>query len=164
MASEEGYSGEQQTHHHGWCNSNSHTIQHERCKTTRRRFALFRTTWAVIVMMVIPNWMSSLQLHVEVSLCSTERGLRWGILSRTSLKHCIWFQIILCSWFSFANNSKSMQLLAQCSAHMRPTFFQLEGCEDDHGPFWPPPWICSSNLICGRSWWFINPLAKTAGS
>jgi len=39
----------------------------------------------------------TLILHAEASFIAAERGLRLGILSCTSLKHCIWFQLILSS-------------------------------------------------------------------
>jgi len=47
-------------------------------------------------------------LHAEASFVSADRGLRRGILSRTSLKHCFNFSSFWSSQFSFANNSKGM--------------------------------------------------------
>jgi len=53
-------------------------------------------TRAIVVNKVITNYATGTPiLHIEASFISTERGLRWWILSQTSLKHYIHFSFIL---------------------------------------------------------------------
>jgi len=62
----------------------------------RTHFVLDRLTQAIVVNKVITNCATGTPiLHVEASFISVERGLRQGILSRTSLKHYIHFSFIL---------------------------------------------------------------------
>jgi len=73
--------------------------------------------------------------HLEASFISVERGLRQGILSRTSLKHCFWFRSFLSLWFSFANNSKGLQLLAQHIPFMLGLALDLHFSDLSHQTF-----------------------------
>ena len=78
-------------------------------------FVMDRFDTSVVVKQVAANCATStLILHAEASFTSAQRGLRRGISSRTSLKHHIWFGSFLSLQFSFTNNSKGLQLLAQC--------------------------------------------------
>jgi len=110
-ASEEGCSGEQLTHHHGWHNNKA-------C-TTQRLCLSYRCTWLEHVLFCLEQialllWCRSQQvtkennketpiLHMEASFISVERGMHWGILSRTSLLHLDLvhskFTIFICKQF-----------------------------------------------------------------
>jgi len=65
-------------------------------RTIRTRFVLDCLTRAIVVNKVITNYTTGTPiLHVEALFISVERGLRQGILSRTSLKYYIHFSFIL---------------------------------------------------------------------
>ena len=82
----------------------------------RTSFILDHTARAVVETTVIDKHTSGTPIiHTEASFTSADRGLCRGTLSRTSLKHCIWFWFILSMWSSFASNSKGLQLSAQCT-------------------------------------------------
>jgi len=104
--SEECFPGEQRTHCQWWCLSSHvawllHVSPSEWCLED---VLLWMAQHGLTVMKEVNADMPI--FHAETSFISAERGLRWRILSWTSLQHQFSFGSFLSFWFSFANTQK----------------------------------------------------------
>ena len=112
-ASEEGCSGELLTHHHVWCNADACAMWRP-CSSDR--CMQLKHIWFWMTRHELWLSLSSSQLaHQFFTQKHRSSQQREDCVegSWTSLKCHIWFWFIPSLWFSFANDSKGLQLLAQ---------------------------------------------------
>jgi len=111
-------------------------------------------TRAIVANKVITNYTTDKPiLHVEALFISVERGLRWEILSRNSLKYYIHFSFILKLIIFIYKQLKRPAFFTACTNGLHGWFLNINKWPDGKLRVWPDPFCCqavsSEQLICG---------------